>query len=969
MEAAVLQPTRRPARSLMGACVLLTCVALVWPAAISAAASTTSAAAASASVISDARSARTATVAGRGIKEFGVSHGPPPKEKQQLKIDRTRRGLTGSSGREPRADIAAAAAPTQAVDSGAPAATSFGAWEGFDRAGAAGVCPSGAPCPGPLLEPPDPWVAVGPDDVIQTVNTDIRFTNREGTPTAAAQDAYTFFDLGNVVVDSTTYTIHGYGDPRWLYDQKHNRWLGLLMGWHCDTDGTGPVPGPVGFMFGAISLTGDPTGDYYQYVVAEPDFLHDYPMIGTSGDKFTLASNDYELLTTADCTNGATNAGASLTTFDWAQMLTSPASPVTDIYFYETTPADPNFYFSPRPAVSPQGMSNTIYGVLEVEASPTTSDVQYFTITGSVMSLAGTAVTNVNLGTAGVVSPFADPPAPVQPGGALPSNIIDRRPTDAIWQSNVLTFASTYPCDPVGGGAETRDCARVTQLNTSTGTPSLVQDMLIATSGKDSWYPGIGQSQSGTLHVVYTQSSSTEAMSSVDRYQLPSDAVNTLSTPVETADGGATHYNGVRWGDFVGVAQDPRDRNAVWQGNQYTKSDGTWGTRVSELQTAGSTFVPITPFRVLSSRDGIGLSGFFNSNIARSIQIAGVNNIPANAVAITGNLTVTQQSSAGFLAITPTPNNNPSTSTLNFPLGDNRANNVTSPLGTDGKASIVYRTSVAGKRAHVILDVTGYFIDSASGATYKTMTPTRILDTRASSQVGPFNTPFRHGIVRSWPVRGLNGVAADAIAVTGNVTVAQQTSRGLVAIGPTVAPAPQTSTLNFPLGDNRANGLTVKLAPDGSLSAVFNGTTSTSTAHVIFDVTGFYVQDLTGARFVALTPGRRMDTRVAAPQEGLSGRFSVNVPRTLVVEPYQGVPVNATAITGNLTVTNQTRGGFITMTTDPSSNTSTLNFPIGDTRANGVTGPLTVNGEEIFIYRATASGTTHLILDLTGYFR
>ena len=172
---------------------------------------------------------------------------------------------------------------------------------------------------------------------------------------------------------------------------------------------------------------------------------------------------------------------------------------------------------------------------------------------------------------------FVDPPAPTQPGGALDADIVDRRPTDAIWQDNVLTFVSTVGCDPAGGGAENRDCARVTQVNTSTATPTRVQDMLVGTTGKDTWYAGIGQSSSGILHVVYTQSGSTEGMSSYDRYQLPSDAIHTLSAPRLIASGAAVSYTGVRWGDFVGVAQDPRDTNAVWQGNQYTKSDGSLG--------------------------------------------------------------------------------------------------------------------------------------------------------------------------------------------------------------------------------------------------------------------------------------------------------------------------------------------------------------------------------------------------------
>jgi hypothetical protein len=113
-----------------------------------------------------------------------------------------------------------------------------------------------------------------------------------------------------------------------------------------------------------------------------------------------------------------------------------------------------------------------------------------------------------------------------------------------------------------------------------------------------------------------------------------------------------------------------------------------------------------------------------------------------------------------------------------------------------------------------------------------------------------------------------------------------------------------------------------------------------------------------------------MDTRFPAPQEGLTGAFSANVARTLVVEPYQGVPANATAITGNLTVVSQTRAGYVSMTRSATNDpvTSTLNFPLGDVRANGVTGPLSGPGSVGIVYKSSG-GLTHLILDITGYFR
>ena len=43
----------------------------------------------------------------------------------------------------------------------------------------------------------------------------------------------------------------------------------------------------------------------------------------------------------------------------------------------------------------------------------------------------------------------------------------------------------------------------------------------------------------------------------------------------------------------------------------------------------------------------IGLSGAFKSHVARTFQATGMGGVPTGATAVTGNLTVTQQSSLG----------------------------------------------------------------------------------------------------------------------------------------------------------------------------------------------------------------------------------------------------------------------------------------------------------------------------------
>ena len=61
------------------------------------------------------------------------------------------------------------------------------------------------------------------------------------------------------------------------------------------------------------------------------------------------------------------------------------------------------------------------------------------------------------------------------------------------------------------------------------------------------------------------------------------------------------------------------------------------------------TYVPIAPVRVYDSRSSSALS----ANTPRTIPVAGRPGVPSNAVAVTGNLTVTGQTYAGYVYLGP----------------------------------------------------------------------------------------------------------------------------------------------------------------------------------------------------------------------------------------------------------------------------------------------------------------------------
>jgi outer membrane protein assembly factor BamB len=128
------------------------------------------------------------------------------------------------------------------------------------------------------------------------------------------------------------------------------------------------------------------------------------------------------------------------------------------------------------------------------------------------------------------------------------------------------------------------------------------------------------------------------------------------------------------------------------------------------VPSARSTFHALTPARILDTRNGTGgISGAIGSHAARTFGVTGHGGVPTGATAVTGNLTVTGQTSNGYLFIGPNPTDNPTSSTLNFPVGDDRANAVTVALGSGGALSVTLVSPTAGQRAYVIFDVTGYF--------------------------------------------------------------------------------------------------------------------------------------------------------------------------------------------------------------------------------------------------------------------
>jgi len=125
----------------------------------------------------------------------------------------------------------------------------------------------------------------------------------------------------------------------------------------------------------------------------------------------------------------------------------------------------------------------------------------------------------------------------------------------------------------------------------------------------------------------------------------------------------------------------------------------------------GSVFTPVTPIRILDTRNGTGgVSGPVGPNQFVAVQVAGRGGLPTMASAIPPkavvvNVTAVGPTSAGYLTAWPDAVTRPGTSDLNFAAGQTVPNLVVVQVGTTGQID-VYN---AFGSTNIVIDVMGWY--------------------------------------------------------------------------------------------------------------------------------------------------------------------------------------------------------------------------------------------------------------------
>ena len=230
---------------------------------------------------------------------------------------------------------------------------------------------------------------------------------------------------------------------------------------------------------------------------------------------------------------------------------------------------------------------------------------------------------------------------------------------------------------------------------------------------------------------------------------------------------------------------------------------------------AAATFTPADPTRILDTRSAVGTAGTTPLGAGQVLDLAvsgGGSPVPAGASAVALTVTAVAATSSTDVRVYPTPSGAaapPVVSNLNVRPGPPVPNVVIVKVGADGKVRLRNESGAV----HLLADVAGWYDGSLSGALFRPVTPSRLLDTRirlGTSSTAP--TTVGPGQSVTLRVGGLAQVPSLSTAAVLNVTGVAASAGTDVRVYPaTASTVPEVSNLNLGRGQTAADLVVVKL--------------------------------------------------------------------------------------------------------------------------------------------------------------
>lgn len=421
--------------------------------------------------------------------------------------------------------------------------------------------------------PPDPSGDVGPNHVVQSVNTSFAIFNREGIPLLFAPTNALWFGFGGLCETTNQ------GDAVVLYDHLADRWFITQFAFNI-APGTGPVA-PFYQCF-AVSATPDPAGPYHRYEMQAPNNLfNDYGKFGVWSDAYYMTDVQFA---------GNFPAGTGVFALNRDRMLAGLSAE----FFYFSLPTSPFLLPAdldgPPP---PEGSPNYLVGFSDEpdQLHLWRFDVDWVNPMATTLmgpTVLPTAPFNSNM--CNFATGCIPQPVPGEPLDAISDRVMFRLAYRNLGTHESLVVNHTVDVDGTDhAGIRWYELRKQGPLDWF-----ILQEGTFAPDLDHRWMGSIAMDRSGNVAVVYSVSGPATPPSIRYAGRLASDPLDLLPRGEGTlVAGGAVQVMGAnRWGDYSMMAVDPVDDCTFWMFHQYYPITGViattglpaWHTRIGAFR-------------------------------------------------------------------------------------------------------------------------------------------------------------------------------------------------------------------------------------------------------------------------------------------------------------------------------------------------------------------------------------------------
>ena len=451
--------------------------------------------------------------------------------------------------------------------------------------------------------PSDANIAVGPNRVVQVVNTNIMVFDKAGIVIMAPKLLNVLWTGYVGVNPGNGCATHNDGDPIVQYDAMADRWLVSQFAINF---------GAPSFECVAVSQTSDPTGAYWLY-----DFQYagipDYPKVGVWPDAYYFT---YNLFNEA----GTAYLGDNVCAMDRAKMLLGmPAAQqcfLTSSTEFGLLPADLDGA-TPPPAGAPNyllslGSAANTLALWKFHVDWTTPANSTFT--------GPTILPTAAFAAACLPSDTCIP----QVGTTQKLDAVGDRLMYRLAYRNFGDHEALVTNHSIVAGSSVG--VRWYEIRSPGSSPVVFQQGTYAPDSDYRWMGSIAMDQSGNMALGFSLSGTTLKPAIHYTGRLAADAVGTMGQGESAIINGTGVQTGSisRWGDYTSMRIDPSDDCTFWYTNQYLATNGAinWSTRIASFKFPACGAVAAPVFQSAASRKVHGAAGTFDLSLSTVVPPA-----------------------------------------------------------------------------------------------------------------------------------------------------------------------------------------------------------------------------------------------------------------------------------------------------------------------------------------------------------